>query len=185
MLRGLGVDFGSNLILKGLPSVHRFPGSSIVIGRNVMLISYTADTALGVNHAIKIETLANGASLVIGDDVGISGGSICAQVDVRIGARCMLGANVTIADTDFHPLAAKRRYASEGVRAAAVEIGEDVFLGSNVMVLKGVRIGAHSVIGAGSVVTRDIPPNAVAAGNPCRVLRLLSEEELAGTGVRA
>ena len=150
-----------------------------------MLISYSSDTALGVNHAVKIETLAAEASIVIGDHVGMSGGSLCAQRGIRIGAGCLLGANVMIVDTDFHPLAPqRRRYASPTeVCAAEVVIGEDVFLGSNVTVLKGVHIGRNSVIGAGSLVTKSLPENCIAAGNPCRVLRMLREDELGGSQI--
>ncbi len=179
MLRGLHVSYGKHLTLKGLPIVARCPGSSITLGDYVVLVSYSSDTALGVNHPVKIETVSPQASIVIGDHVGISGGSFCAQVKVEIGAGCLLGANVMIADTDFHPIAAaNRRYNGTGVRAAEVVIGQNVFLGSNVTVLKGVYIGRNSVIGAGSLVTKDIPENAIAAGNPCRVLRFLTEEEL-------
>jgi acetyltransferase-like isoleucine patch superfamily enzyme len=175
VLRGMGARYGHGLILKGVPVVQCVPGSSLVIGSNVMMISYTSDTALGVNHAVKIETLSSTARIVIGDDVGISGGSFCAQVGIEIGSHCLLGANVTIADTDFHLIEPEnRRYSSDGVRAAKITIEQNVFLGAGVIVLKGVTIGRNTVVGAGSVVTRDIPMDSVAAGNPCRVLRRFS-----------
>lgn len=176
-LRRLGIHAGSGLVLHGIPVVSVSPGSEIRIGSRVVLCSNSEYTALGVNHPVVLRTLQPGAELIIGDDVGISGGSICCAKRVTIGAATMLGANVTIADTDFHPLApTNRRYNKDpdSIVSAEVVIEENVFIGTNSIILKGVRIGRNSVIGAGSVVTKDIPANVVAAGNPCRVLRSLS-----------
>jgi acetyltransferase-like isoleucine patch superfamily enzyme len=173
-LRALGVVLGRSVVLYGLPVISLFPGSEIRIGSHVVLCSWSRYTALGVNHATVLRTLARAAQLTIGDHVGISGGTICAAESVTIGAYTMLGANVTVADTDFHPLAApNRRYSQAGVEARPVVIGANVFLGTGAVILKGVHIGDNSVIGAGSVVTRNIPGDVIAAGNPCRVIRAL------------
>ena len=177
--RAQGVRYGERLVLKGIPLVKCVPGSTITIGNDVMMISYSMDTALGVNHAVKMETLEPGAAILIGDHVGISGGTLCSVTRIEIGSRCMFGANVMVVDSDFHPLLTGwRRYRSEDVQSSPVVLEENVFLGANVSVLKGVRIGRNSVIGAGSVVIADVPANAVAMGNPARVLRLFSEEEI-------
>ncbi len=78
--------------------------------------------------------------------------------------------------TAIHPLDAARR--NRGLeRALPITVEDDVWLGGHVTVLPGVTIGRGSVIGAGSVVTRDVPPGVVAAGNPCRVIRRIEEEE--------
>jgi acetyltransferase-like isoleucine patch superfamily enzyme len=178
-LRSAGVRFGKGLVVAGVPVVSMVSDSRIEIGERVVLCSKSAPTALGVNHPIVLRTVAPGAVLVIGDDVGISGGSICAARSVIVGSKTMLGANVTIVDTDFHTLEAKdRRYTKDAnkIPSAGVAIGENVFVGANTMILKGVHIGKNAVIGAGSVVTKDVPENAVAAGNPCRVVRILEAE---------
>ena len=91
------------------------------------------------------------------------------------------GDNVFIAPncgfyTAGHPLDAPTRNAGLEY-ARPITVGSDVWFGGNVVVLPGVTIGSGSVIGAGSVVTRDIPDNRVAAGNPCRVLREITEED--------
>jgi acetyltransferase-like isoleucine patch superfamily enzyme len=179
-LRSAGVKTGGRITLWGRPIISRAPGSTIEIGDRVVLCSDSRKTALGVNHAVVLRTLSPQARIIIGDDVGISGGTICAAQSVTIGAGSLLGANVTIADTDFHPSAAKeRRYSRADVAVAPVAIRENVFIGTNCLILKGVEIGANSVIGAGSVVTRSIPSNVIAAGNPCRVVRPQIEESVA------
>lgn len=166
----------------GAPIVEIHPGSSISVGEGALLISQPFATALGVNHPVVLRTLRPDAQIRIGSRVGISGGSICAAERVEIGDDTMLGANVTVADTDFHsihPLFRKgHNHPSIGV--SGVVIGKRVFIGMGSIILKGVTIGDNSVIGAASVVTRSVPPNTVAAGNPCRVIRHLTPEELHG-----
>lgn len=143
-----------------------------------MLISVSFATALGVNHPIVLRTLSREAEIEIGSHVGISGGSICAARSIVIGDGTMIGANVTITDTDFHSLSPQRR-ADEGDMGISnpVKIGKSVFIGTNAIILKGVNIGDNSVIGAGSIVTKSIPPNVIAAGNPCRAIRVLESLE--------
>jgi acetyltransferase-like isoleucine patch superfamily enzyme len=172
-----GVKYGRRLQALGVPITSIVPGACIRIGDDVSLLSSSQFTALGVNHPVVLRAMKPGAQIVIGNHVGISGGTICAEISVSIGDWSMLGANVTLADTDFHPIAARdRRYSEEGVAAAPIKIGERVFIGTGAIVLKGVTVGPNSVIGAGSVVTKDIPENCIAAGNPCRVLKQLLPE---------
>jgi len=119
-------------------------------------------------------TWASDARIEIGDEVGISGGVICARKRISIGSRTLIGANVKIVDTDFHPLSAEARRTNpaEG-EVEPVCIEEDCFIGMHSLILKGSHIGKGAVIGAGSVVTGDIPTGAVAAGNPARIIRTL------------
>ena len=159
--------------LNGLPIITRIEGSKISIGQRSVLTSVSTRTALGVNHAVILRTLLPGAEIVIEEDVGISGGSICAAIGITIGRASLLGANVTIADTDFHALRTRdRRYSGlpTACDADRVTIGANVFLGTNSIVLKGVAIGDHAIIGAGSVLTRSVPAGAVCAGFPARVV---------------
>ncbi len=172
-LKQYGVEYAEGLRLYGAPVVSVAKDSQISIGKRVVLCSWSTYTALGVHHAVILRTLAPGAQLIIGDDVGMSGATVCAAKKVLIGAKTMLGANVTITDTDFHSLSSQnRRYDSDPERVGSKEIviGENVFVGTNSVILKGVHIGDNSVIGAGSIVTGAIPANVVAAGNPCRPL---------------
>jgi acetyltransferase-like isoleucine patch superfamily enzyme len=91
---------------------------------------------------------------------------------IRVGADGLFGAHVEIFDSNFHDLDPGRRR-SGTARKAPVEIAENVFVGMGVRILKGVTIGADSVIGAGAVVTSSIPAGVIAAGNPARVVREL------------
>ncbi|MHA7879389.1 MAG: sugar O-acetyltransferase [Saccharospirillum sp.] len=93
---------------------------------------------------------------------------------VTLGDHCLLGPGVQLY-TATHPLDAVQRRDYELARP--ITLGSDVWLGGGVIVCPGVRIGDRAVIGAGSVVTRDIPADVVAAGNPCRVLRPLQPED--------
>jgi len=172
-IRGIMIKGRCTVI--GLPIVELRELCTISIGSGAMLISRSFATALGVSHPIILRAISPGASIHIGDRVGISGGSICAAKSVAIGEDSLLGADAIISDTDFHGLSPDlRRDPLAHVRSArAVTVGRNVFIGTRSIILKGSNIGDNSVIGAGSVVTGDIPPNVIAAGNPCRVIRKL------------
>ena len=117
-----------------------------------------------------------GSQISIGDDfTGNFNLTILDEAPVTIGNHVFIGPNVGIY-TAIHPLDPKTR--KTGLeRAEPVRIGDDVWIGGGAQILPGVTIGSRSVIGAGSVVTRDIPDDVVAAGNPCRVIRSLKGEQ--------
>jgi acetyltransferase-like isoleucine patch superfamily enzyme len=177
-LRRTGVRVGPNTALLGKPIVSCFEDSSISIGADCFLISRSTWTALGVSHPVIIRTLAQGAEVTIGNECGLSGVTICAAINVSIGNRCLLGADVLIADTDFHSVdTVQRRHLPTPAPSPSdsVRIGNDVFVGARAIILKGVTVGDGSVVGAGSVVTEDIPSGVIAAGNPARVIRPLGK----------
>lgn len=177
-LRSLGVVIGDNVSFLGTPIVSMAANSSIRIAEKANICSVPQYTALGVNHASVLRTVRTGASIHIGKNTGISGGSICAAVAVSIGDECLIGANVTITDSDFHPIGAKnRRYNNDhnDIQTAAVSIKDNVFIGTGAIILKGVTIGKNSVIGAGSVVTRSFPENSIVAGNPAKIIGSVRE----------
>lgn len=168
-----GVSFYKPPILYGYPMIFMSPASKIELGEQVVLCSDSRFTALGVTRPVILRTLRPDAEISIGADSGLSGTVICAALSVKIGAECLIGADVQVYDTDFHSLrAANRRHNDnpEQIAAAAVIIEDNVFIGAGSKILKGVRIGRNSVIGAGSIVSKDIPPNSIAAGNPAKVI---------------
>lgn len=96
--------------------------------------------------------------------------AVVAMISIEIGENCQIGDLVTIYDSDFHAVNPASRKKSTG-EVAPVTIGNNVWLGSRVMVLKGVTIGDNTVVAAGSIVTKSLPPNVVAAGIPAKVVR--------------
>ena len=117
-----------------------------------------------------------GATLTIGNNVGMSSTRLWIHESARIGNNVKIGGCVLITDTDAHPMDyMARRSSNEGTKSAPVVIEDDVWVGAHCIILKGVTIGARSIIGAGSVVTKSIPADCVAAGNPCRVIKSLNQ----------
>jgi maltose O-acetyltransferase len=114
-----------------------------------------------------------GANIELGHRVFFNFNCIVLDVcPVRIGDFTLFGPAVQIY-TPLHPFSAEQRRREEFGKA--IEIGSDVWVGGGAIILAGVRIGSRAVIGAGSVVTRDVPDGVFAAGNPCRVIRTISE----------
>lgn len=113
------------------------------------------------------------ARIAIGNNVGMSSTRIWIHDSLTIGDNVKIGGGVLLIDTDCHPMDYMvRRSSNEGTMSAPIVIEDDVWIGAQSIVLKGVTIGARSIIGAGSVVTKSIPADCIAAGNPCRVLKI-------------
>jgi acetyltransferase-like isoleucine patch superfamily enzyme len=167
-----GVKWGTDWKIYGLPIIQKHRRGRLTIGDRLQLRSTSRSNPLGPHHPVILSVRDPGASLIIGDDFGMTGGSIVAQQSIRIGHRVAVGANSIICDTDFHPLHRElRRDRPNTGKAAPILIEDDVFIGMQCLILKGVTIGSGSVIGAGSVVIQSIPAGVIAAGNPARVIR--------------
>ena len=123
----------------------------------------------------------------VGDFTLLNGALIMAEELIRIGSHCLVSWNVGIADSDFHPLAPAQRIIDAHalapffkdrpprpeIRTAPVIISDNVWIGMNAVILKGVTIGENSVVAAGAVVTKSVPPNVVVAGNPAVITKQL------------
>ncbi len=139
-------------------------GEGIHVGERLLMIAGTAPCELSTH---------DGGRLEIGHRVFINyGSSISAHTRVRIGDDCKIGQHAIILDCDYHELEDPLHYGGHG-ESLPVVLEAGVWLGARVTVLKGVTIGRSSVIAAGSVVTRDIPPCVLAGGMPAKVLRPL------------
>lgn len=177
--RLLGVQYGKNLRLRGLPVLVCRQRGGIKMGDNVAINSSLLSNLIGLYQRTIIVARTPEAQIRIGDDVGISGATIYARERIEIGSHTRIGANVKIIDNDFHPVdpALRLKASNQNMGVRPVVIGENVFIGTNSIILKGTKIGDNTTIGAGSVVHGEIPANCVAAGNPAKVIKVLNEEE--------
>ncbi|MBO5157140.1 MAG: acyltransferase [Prevotella sp.] len=169
---GQGVTFKGKASVLGhcIVSIHK--SAIALIGENFML---SADQLCNpLNRSSACINVAKGAKLIIGCNVGMSSPVIWVRKSVTIGNNVNLGGGVTIMDSDAHSLNYMHRRYCESDMSDRVDkeivIEDDVLVGAYSIILKGVHVGARSVIGAGSVVTKDIPADCIAAGNPARVI---------------
>lgn len=120
-----------------------------------------------------IEARNSTAKVSIGEGTWINNGftAIAEHTSITIGRRVLIGTNVEVFDSNFHGIRVEDRMVSRAEWANPVVIEDDVFLGSNVRVMKGVTIGRGSVIANSSLVVSDVPPGTVAGGNPARIIK--------------
>ena len=168
------INIGNSPIFWGLSCFYRAPESIITIGNHCLFDSAKYHNLVGLTNSCIISTVLKAAKLEIGNFVGFSGVRIGCHDHIEIGNNSLIGGNVLITDSDWHPLNPDIRHESgDAIKTQPVIIGENVFIGANSIILKGAIIGDNSVIGAGSVVSGIIPPNVIAAGNPCKVIKSL------------
>src|SRR5438874_1068037 len=160
-----GVRVGRHAGIFGRAIIRRGFDSRIELGHHVQVISSSWRASAANCTRAKLRTFYPSAAIIIGNHSGMSGGAIVARSKtIRIGNRCMLAPNVTIMDSDFHvPWPPERRFDTwETDIDEDVTLEDNVWVGVGAVILKGVTIGQNSIIGAGSVVTSDIPPNCIA-----------------------
>jgi acetyltransferase-like isoleucine patch superfamily enzyme len=169
-----GIHWGCDWRFYGVPIIQKHRRSWMSFGPGLRLRSSVRSNPVGPNHPVVLCTWEEGARLEAGADFFMTGGTLCAAERIIIGNHVSVGANTIIVDTDFHPLDPDlRRLSPAEAKSAPVVIEDNAFIGMNCLVLKGVTIGQDSVVGAGSVVTRDVPPRTIVAGNPAKVVREL------------
>lgn len=164
------VSVGQRLMLEGaIPEIHGT--GRVVVGDDV---SIGSPCTWDLNFSLVPEP-----ELIIGDRVSINYRNlISAAVSVRIGDDTMIAGNVCIFDNLSHPISPSRRLAKDRLRrdeAAPVVIGRNVWIGTNALIMRGVTIGDHAIIAAGSVVTKSVPPATLVGGNPARVIREIGD----------
>lgn len=168
------IKYGENCSFYGIPIIISSNNSSISLGNNVVCVSSFLSNLVGL-YQRSIILARDGACIIIEDDVRMSGVTIYSRSLIRIGKHTSIGGNVKILDHDFHPIEANERlkHPNSGMKSKPIDIGENVFIGCNCIILKGAKIGNNCVIGAGSVVTGEFKENCVIAGNPARIIREL------------
>lgn len=177
-LLALRLSMRSNVVLEGavrilgVPMIDIRKGSKLTLGDGVILTSRNRGYHLNIPAQVKLFADRTGAEIRIGAETRIAGSCIHAQRSVVIGKRCLIAGNCQIVDSNGHELSfpnVQDRLHTEGASSPIV-IEDDVWLGTNTVVLPGVRIGRGAVIGANSVVSANIPAMTVARGNPAEVV---------------
>lgn len=166
--------------LLGKPIIIKHTDAKIIIDKGVTLISDSKYNVAGINHPVVLGAMNRGAIIHLKNNCGLSGTSIVSMSKVEIGSYSNIGVNCNIYDTNFHPIDIMERRSNPGFDSTKVEtkpivIESDVWLGANTTVLKGVTIGRGSIIGANSLVTKNINSMEIHAGNPCKFIRKLNE----------
>lgn len=178
-----GVDYGKNLHVMNKIYLHVEKNASILIGDDFTMTSGDSINPLSRNKrgAIYCES---GGKILIGNNVGMASPCIWAKTSVTVGDNVNVGADCIILDTDCHSLdyeiRKSRKMAENGktldsalAKSKPIIIEDDVLIGTRCIILKGVTIGARSIVAAGSVVSRSVPEDCVAAGNPAKVVKTI------------
>ena len=166
----------ASIHIKGRPIINIGKNCKVIIGEDVTIAS-------GIFNGIDNTTcskinIKDDASLSIGNHTGMTNVVIQCHQSVTIGSYVNIGAGSMIFDTDFHSLFWKDRQDGTDITKRAMKpvvIKDYVFIGAHSFILKGVTIGEKSIVGAGSVVTRDIPDGEIWAGNPARFIKRILE----------
>jgi acetyltransferase-like isoleucine patch superfamily enzyme len=165
-----GCSLGRGVKFFGRPLISVAGGSHLTLGDEVRIHSALRSNPLGCFQPSVLRTLSPGAELVLEPRVGISATVLCAAASIRIGEGTFIGAGAMILDNDFHHPVENFGWGSAPAHLARpVRIGRGAFIGARAIVLKGVTIGDRAVVGAGAVVTRDVPDRHLAAGNPAQI----------------
>lgn len=162
------VILGKGLKLNG--KVNIINNGHVQIGDNVTINSGVQSNPISQN--LTSIYCSKNAKVIIGNNTGISGVTLYSSVAITIGDNVLIGADTKIYDTDFHSVSYKNRLVNDvTIKSKPVSIGDFCFIGANVTILKGVKIGRGSVIAACSLVNKDVGENEIWGGNPASKLK--------------
>lgn len=168
-LNSTHVEYSKDIVMNGKIIISNC--GSIYIGSKVVINSGDYPNPVGTSLT-KLYTQNSSSVIHIGNNVGISAALLFADNEIRIEDNVLIGAETMIVDNDFHGLVYRADIGrSETKKGKKILIKEGAFIGTRCLVLKGVTIGKGAVVGAGSVVTRDVPDGEIWAGNPARFIR--------------
>lgn len=169
--RFIGLPWHFSWRFYGRPVLHCFLPGQISAGRDLVLVSKPSHNSLGVFQRTTLKTLTKDARIILGNNVGMSGVSIAARNEVVVGSDVLIGSGAIITDSDAHGIDPNTRFdPAAHIGAAPIKIEDRVFIGARAIILKGVTINYGAVIGAGAVVSRDVPAYAIVAGNPAKLI---------------
>lgn len=167
------IDIGENLVVYGKIKFFGGKNHSISIGDNVIIRSGMTTNPLGGDTRTILKV--TGGFLHIGNNVGITNSCIVSTKGIIIEDNVNIGGDCKLYDSDFHSVVFSERmeFPDTHVQSAPIVIKNGAWIGAHSIILKGVTIGERAVIGAGAVVTKDIPADQVWAGNPAKFIKQL------------
>ena len=182
----LGVTFGKNARVYNSVYLEIHPESKVTIGDDFVMSSGDNFNPLCRNIKGCIVAERANTKITIGHHVGMSSPCLWAKQEITIGDYVNIGGDCIIMDSDAHNLDwrvrdslkmfnSKESLDTYTAKCAPIHIGSHVLIGARCIILKGVTIGVGSIIAAGSIVTKDVPANVIAGGNPCRVIKSLGK----------
>jgi acetyltransferase-like isoleucine patch superfamily enzyme len=174
----LGCRYGRNLRADGKVVIRIQRKGAVTFGNDVKILSRFLSTPVGITNPTVFQCIGEGR-VTIGNNTGCTSTIFSARTSIRIGDNVKIGANVRIFDHDYHALDFMERRSPDldflNTGSDPVMIGDDVFIGTNTVILRGVNIGDRSIIGAAAVVSlREIPPDSLVAGNPASIIRRIT-----------
>ncbi len=175
MLERFKVEYVEMPVINGRLWIADFAGDMsgrIRLGKGVVINSSMDANPVGGVRTVFCFKGPN-ALIEIDDNTGMSNVMIAAYEHVSIGKYVSLGAGCKVMDTDFHPLDPDERRRNVNIPHRPVRIGDDAFIGTEAIILKGVTIGTASVVAAGAVVAKSIPDGEIWGGNPAKFIRKL------------
>lgn len=162
LLRPLYIKKGRRSVICGSARKDIVPFNKFIIGRNSVVEDYAT-----VNNMV--------GDIEIGDNTRIGIGNVIIG-PVSVGNNVNLAQNVTVSGLDHNYEDVNYSISSQGVSTSQIVIEDDVWVGANSVITKGIRIGSHSVVAACSLVNKDVPPFSIVGGNPARLLKQYSKE---------
>lgn len=174
-----GVKFGRGCRIVGPCYMRTRRVHDVKLGNGCLFVARPRFNMVGLTNATMIDT-RSGGKIIVGDNSGFSGVVMSARTLIEIGKNARVGGNVRIYDHDFHSVDPELRRTTKdgaGVKSKPVIIGNDVFIGTQAIILKGTRIGDRSIVAAGSVVFGlQIPTDSLVKGNPAQIVGRVAKE---------
>ena len=160
-----------------LPLIQKYKNSTIKIGANFVACSNPKNNTIGIFQKVIIKTNTPHATIQIGNHVGISGATISSDYAITIGNNVLIGSGVLITDSDAHSVNPNFRNDKSKIMSSPIIIEDDVFIGTRSIILKGITIGRGALVGAGSVVTKNVEAFSIVAGNPAKKIGDVRDEK--------
>jgi len=174
-----GIPFDKSYQFRGRIRVIKKPfyankkSGKIKIGKSFIVNNKLTSNSIGLIQPCIFNISNENSEIIIGNNVGISGSTLNASKSIVIGDNVLIGSGCIVSDTDSHPLNLEDRINNNihSIKSGQIIIKDNVFIGARCVILKSVTIGEGAIIGACSVITKDIPAHTIYAGNPAKFIR--------------